>query len=277
MIVSRPLSFRSVLIFVIVGINSCVFPTTRTTTMSSVENSNYSCDINTGVCELGVGINEQKIKREISNNKIKILYYYDALCGWCYGFSAVMKQLQNEYGDRIDIEVVSGGLFLGNRAGFVNMVAPHIKSGAYKSVESLTGVEFGDPFLKDVFSEGKMILNSLPPTIALCIVKDKFPDKELEFAALLLKAVYYDGINPVDIEAYGAYAEVVGFNVEEFNAKFNEGKYKKMAEEEFEKFRKSQYSGMPSLTVLKDSKEIPISNGYINYNQLKNRLGQFID
>ena len=40
-----------------------------------------------------------------------VLYYcYDAYCGWCYGFSKVMKQVAADYEDKFDIEVLSGGM-----------------------------------------------------------------------------------------------------------------------------------------------------------------------
>jgi len=54
--------------------------------------------------------------------------------------------------------------------------------------------------LKDVFGEGKRILNSLPLAVALCIVKVEQPSKQLEFAKLLLSAVYYDGLNSIDLD-----------------------------------------------------------------------------
>jgi len=263
------------LLFILLIISRCTFP--KTVNMKFEENLNYSCDIVTRVCSPVNNNIQNTIKKKVINKKIKVRYYYDALCGWCYGFSPVMEQLKKEYKDQIEVEVISGGLFLGNRAGYVNEVAPHIKSGAYKSVEALSGVKFGKPFLDDVFGEGEMVLNSLPPTIALCIVKEKFPDKELEFAETLLSAVYYDGINPIEISEYEKYIVELGMEMKEFTSKMLSSTYKEMAQKEFLRFRQSQYSGMPSLVIVKDKNEIPLSNGYMDYNSLKSKLGQLID
>ena len=101
-----------------------------------------SCDIVTGVCKPANLENLSIKNKEVSNEEksdMKLIYYFDALCGWCYGFSPVMSKVQEKYSGKLDIEVVSGGLFLGKRAGGVNEVAPHIKAGAYKSVERRTG------------------------------------------------------------------------------------------------------------------------------------------
>jgi len=245
--------------------------------INNLEKINYSCDIKTSFCSVKKRLNKNIETKMIDDNlKMELIYYYDALCGWCYGFSPVIEKVQQEYRGTIKITVISGGLFTNNKAGYVNEVAPHIKAGAYKSVESLTGVKFGEPFLKDVFGEGKMILNSLYPTIALCIVREKYPEKELEFAAMLLKAVYFDGINPIEIEKFGIYASKIGFDIDEFNSKLKIEKYKIAAEEEFKKFKSSRYSGMPSVVLKSGKKEIPISKGYINYNELKARIDQLL-
>jgi len=251
----------------------------KSTKMNIEDHTSFSCDVNTGSCkaDLGAVTNVSLTTEAPVATKIKINYYYDALCGWCYGFSPVIQQLQEAYGNRIDIDVISGGLFLGQRAGKVNNVAPHIKLGAYKSVEQLTQVKFGKTFLDDVFGNGDMILNSLPPSMALCIVREAYPENEVEFAAALLKAVYFDGINPIDIDAYIPYVEKYGISKQVFLEKMNSPVYKEMAIEEFKTFSKSDYSGMPSITVVKEGKEIPITNGFVNYNQLKTRLDQFLN
>ena len=41
-----------------------------------------------------------------------VIYCYDAYCGWCYGFSPVIKQIAEEYKDHFDIEVLSGGMII---------------------------------------------------------------------------------------------------------------------------------------------------------------------
>lgn len=246
--------------------------------MKNKEDSTFSCDLNSGICSSNESNNKQRSMIESKDStKLKLIYYYDALCGWCYGFSPVISKIQENYKDKITIEVISGGLFLGNRAGFVNDVAPHIKAGAYKSVEARTDVKFGNSFLTDVFGEGKMTLNSLPPSIALCIVREKYPDKELAFAEMLLKAVYSDGINPINIEEYKDYIAQIGLPYDEFYTCMKEDKYKAMALDEFETFKNIGFTGMPTLIVKKGQQEILLSNGYIDYDELVQRVKPFLE
>lgn len=247
--------------------------------MHIIDNSSLSCDAKTGIYSLNENINMEAnlTLNTDKKKKPKLIYYYDALCGWCYGFSPVISQLHQEFTGRLDFEIISGGLFLKNRAGFVNDVAPHIKAGAYKSVEARTGVKFGETFLADVFGKGKMTLNSLPPSIALCIVKEQFPDKGLEFAEILLSAVYLDGMNPIIVEEYKKYVDKIGFDFEDFSKKMKDYKYKEMAENEFEIFKESQLSGMPTLVIEKNGQQIILSNGYLGYNELKIRINKVLE
>ncbi len=251
----------------------CAF--SNKTNMKAKKNNTIECGSVEGICKPGDRI---KAGHDIAYNttsKIKLKYYYDALCGWCYGFSEVMSKIEQDYGDKLDIEVISGGLFLGNRAGRINDVAPHIKNGAYKIVERRTGVKFGKVFLSDVFGEGKTILNSLLPTIALCIVREEFPEEELRFAKLLLKAVYFDGLNPIDLDGLAAYAVKIGCNKEVFLLKMKEDKYRQTVEKEFQLFRNSEYNGMPTLVIEQNGNQTLISNGYAKFEELKLILEPF--
>jgi putative protein-disulfide isomerase len=247
--------------------------------MNTKENKGFVCDIETGVCSSDTITNQQKsdgIDR-VKPSNVKLIYYYDALCGWCYGFSSVMSKINKRYVDRLTIEVISGGLFLGNRVGLLNEVAPYIKAGAYKSVEGRTGVKFGDSFLKDVYGEGKIVLDSLPPAIAMCIVKEKFPEKEFEFAEMLLHAVYFDGINPTNIDEYIKYAEKIGFDKEVFFAKMKDDKYQVLAGKEFKKFKTTHFSGMPTLVLETEGKQVVLTSGYTDFENLKSQLDQFLN
>ena len=40
----------------------------------------------------------------------RIIYCYDAYCGWCYGFSPVIKALYEKYNDQFEFETISGGM-----------------------------------------------------------------------------------------------------------------------------------------------------------------------
>ena len=63
--------------------------------------------------------------------KPTLIYCYDAYCGWCYGFSEVMKKINSEYKSQFEIEVLSGGMILPGEPVSIGATAGYI-SKAYK-------------------------------------------------------------------------------------------------------------------------------------------------
>jgi putative protein-disulfide isomerase len=197
----------------------------------------------------------------------KILYVYDAICGWCFGFSPVMAKLFDEYKGKLTFEVISGGLMVGQRVGPINEVAPYIKN-AYRDVERATGVLFGEKFIHGSLEKGTMVMNSIPPTIAMCIFKERFPEKTLAFAGLLHNMIYVDGAEPENIEAYSEYASHLGFDKVEFNTKMSDVSYLTLAQSDFERAQALHANGFPAVYFQKDSKLEKIVSGYVPYERL---------
>ncbi|MGW6504313.1 hypothetical protein [Nonomuraea angiospora] len=61
--------------------------------------------------------------------RIRLTYAFDAYCGWCYGLGPALRELADGNADRIDLRVLSGGLFSGPRALPVGAY-PHIPAAS---------------------------------------------------------------------------------------------------------------------------------------------------
>lgn len=81
-----------------------------------------------------------------------LIYCYDAWCGWCYGFSPVMQKINEQYKDLWHIEVLSGGMILPEQPVPLKATATYIQ-GAYKNIETLTGIKFGEDYLWHIFHQ----------------------------------------------------------------------------------------------------------------------------
>ncbi|NJL75411.1 MAG: hypothetical protein HC892_10655 [Saprospiraceae bacterium] len=108
-----------------------------------------------------------------NTNRMKIIYVYDALCGWCYGFSPTMQEFHNKYQSELDFEVISGGMVTKDRIGPIGEVASYI-SWAYKEVERTTGVQFGTSFLQGVLKDGKAIFYFLSTHYCIICFQNAF-------------------------------------------------------------------------------------------------------
>ncbi len=211
---------------------------------------------------------------------MKTIYYcYDAYCGWCYGFSGVMKKLSETYKDHFYFEVLSGGMIVGEHVKPISAIASYIKE-AYPTVEERTGVKFGEDFLWHINNPDKSdwYLNSLKPAIALCVFKDYYPDNQVAFAADLQYALNFEGRDLDDDEAYRHLLEKYTINPEEFYTKLKSPEYKKLAEEEFEMCRQLKVRGFPAVLLqANDNKFYMLGNGYTDYDTMDQRFKQVLE
>ncbi|MBR9921537.1 MAG: DsbA family protein [Bacteroidetes bacterium] len=205
------------------------------------------------------------------SDKPKFTYVYDPLCGWCYGFSPVVQKIWERYQDEIDFEVISGGMVLGDREGPIGEVAAYI-DGAHKQVEDRTGVKFGDAFMDGILREGSTWFSSMPPSIALAIVKKHAPEHAFPFASTLQKAIYKDGIDLNVPEAYLPYVEPLGISSEVFVQAMKDPAYQDLARQDFHFSRQLQVSGFPAAFVFLNNTYYLISRGYSDFEYLEGNL-----
>lgn len=203
------------------------------------------------------------------------LYYcYDAYCGWCYGFSPVIKKLEAAYKDKVVFDVLSGGMILPEEPTHFGTMAKYIQT-AYKQVEETTGVQFGQDFLWHVFhpEETDWFPDSTKPAIALCIAKEKAPERTLEFASDLQYALNFEGRDLTDNEAYRHLLEKYDLDETDFYTKLKSEEYREKAYYEMALVKQLQVTGYPTVLLqVSDSKFFLLSRGFTDYETLQARL-----
>lgn len=203
-----------------------------------------------------------------------IYYCYDAYCGWCYGFSPVIKKLKEKYGDKFFFEVLSGGMIPKENLKPISAIAGYI-SNAYKTVEESTGVTFGEDFLWHIFNPdlSDWFPCSEKPAIALCIFKEIYPDKQVEFASDLQYALNYEGRDLCDNEAYRHLLEKYEIDATDFYEKLDNPVYLESAKYEFELCKQLQVTGYPQVLLqVEDTKFYLVSKGYSNFETVEKTL-----
>ncbi|MDD2792480.1 MAG: DsbA family protein [Sediminibacterium sp.] len=202
-----------------------------------------------------------------------LFYCYDAYCGWCYGFSDVMKKIAAE-NSGLQIEVLSGGMILPETPVHISATAGYIQN-AYKTVEGYTGVTFGPDYLWHINHPdlSDWYPNSEKPAIALCIFKEIYPDRQVEFAGDLQYALHFEGRDLTDDEAYRHLLEKYSIQPELFYEKLNSETYRDKAYYEFSLVKQLQVTGFPAVLMqVTESKFHLLARGYTAYEDLKQRL-----
>ena len=211
--------------------------------------------------------------KKINGNHIKekenpeLIYVYDALCGWCYGFSPVITRLKQELDQQLDFLVLSGGMVRGDNIALVSSMYDFLKKTS-EEVESATGVSFGSDFLNGVLEDPDAILNSEPAALAMAAFRLEKKDQAVDYAAAIQKAIYFDGMHTDDMGGLARLAERFGISKDWFDKTITDSEVLQIVENEFNMIAKMGVKGFPTLMLRKGEDMEVISRGYKSYQQI---------
>jgi putative protein-disulfide isomerase len=200
-----------------------------------------------------------------------VWYCYDAYCGWCFGFSPVIKKLYERYKDRLAFDVLSGGMILSEQPAHIGAMAGYI-SKAYRTVEETTGVRFGEDYLWHIENPDKSDWHpdSMKAAISLCVFKKFFPERTVEWAADLQYALHYEGRDLTDDEAYRHLTEKYDLPTEQFYELLYSEEYKNQALYDFQLVKQLKVTGFPCVLMqVSDTKFFLVGRGFTPYETLE--------
>ena len=210
--------------------------------------------------------------------KPKIIYCYDAYCGWCYGFSPVIQLIWENHKGQFDFETISGGMIPVESSQHIGSIASYIKD-AYKTVENMTGVTFGPDYLWHINhpDESDWFPNSEMAAIAMAIFREVYPDQTIAFASDLQYALHFEGRDLTDKEAYRHLVEKYQLDEEEFFKKLSSSDYKEKAYYDFALIQQLRVNGFPTVFLqLEESKLYMIARGYSDLDSVENRINKIL-
>ena len=210
--------------------------------------------------------------------KPKIIYCYDAYCGWCYGFSPVIRELWVKYREQFDFETISGGMIPVEATKHIGAIAEYIQ-GAYQTVEQMTGVTFGKDYLWHIFNpdESDWYPNSEMAAIAMAIFRELYPDQTIAFASDLQYSLYEEGRDLTDKEAYRHLLEKYSIDTEVFYQKLGSDAYKEKAYYDFSLIKQLRVNGFPTVFLqLDESKLYMISRGFSTLDDVEQRMNKIM-
>lgn len=184
------------------------------------------------------------------NDRVQLTYAFDAYCGWCYGFGPALHEFAEENADRIDLTVLSGGLFSGGSARPIGAF-PHIP-GANERIAKLTGVTFGDDYER-VLADGSRVMDSTDAATGLVALRRQAPERGVEIAGALQRAWYVDGRDLSDVQTYRDLATELGLDPDAVEAAYGDPESRAEALREFRELRQLGVDSYPTLLLHTDT------------------------
>jgi putative protein-disulfide isomerase len=190
------------------------------------------------------------------------LYYIsDALCGWCFAMGPQVEKLHQSYGDKLNFEVLSGGMMTGDRVGPISQMADYIKQALPRLTE-ITGVSMGEAYVQGILGEGTYVSNSEPPSVALAIFKEAKPEDQVKYAKAIQDLHFKEGKDLSQVEIYLPLAREAGLSEETFRDRFSDDKYRLLAQQEFAQVQAWGIQGFPAMIAQKGEELFLVARGY---------------
>jgi putative protein-disulfide isomerase len=141
--------------------------------------------------------------KEIAMSTIfHISYLFDPLCGWCYGASPMLEQLNAR--PEIAVDPMPTGLFSGEGARPMDESFAAYAWANDQRISRLNGQPFSEAYRQNVLGNYQRPFDSAPATLALTAVRLVAPGRELEALKAIQNARYVEGRDTTDISILSA-------------------------------------------------------------------------
>ncbi|WP_210520507.1 DsbA family protein [Hymenobacter terricola] len=206
----------------------------------------------------------------------ELLYIHDPLCGWCYGMSPAINQVQREFAGRVEVSVLCGGMVTGADAGPIaegwESLGPSLDE-----VEKVTGVHFGAAF-KALGEAGRYVYDSEPPSRAIAAFRHitQNPARAVAFAHAVQTALFHDGHDLNNPATYEPLLAPFGVDAAEFGRRWAAPETARATQQEFAAVARIGVHGFPMAVLRLGEQGYVLARGYQPYEQLRAGLEQLL-
>ena len=201
-----------------------------------------------------------------------LLYVFDPLCGWCYGFSPVINEFANTHAQEFTFVVRVGGLVTGSRVGTFAQTYPQITESVAR-VEEHTGVQFGSGFRREVLADlNRLVLDSEPPCTAFRLMRAHNANRVVEMSARIQNALYSEGLDIMQPGVLANLAVEFGMDRAVFLQELQSPVQLEATRKEFAEVSQMGIAGYPAVAVIQEQQGVLCARGYCTLQQLEEQV-----
>ena len=116
----------------------------------------------------------------------------DPQCGWCYGNSNNIFEIQKEFSSYFEFEILAGGMWLNENAPIGGENLSQFLKTNTPNMTSRTGAIISPEFF-ELAKDNTYKFSSLEPSAAIVLLKELFPYKAFLFAREIQSVMFIDG------------------------------------------------------------------------------------
>jgi putative protein-disulfide isomerase len=144
---------------------------------------------------------------------MRLIYGFDPLCGWCFGFVPAMRAVERSFPD-LPVTLAMPGLVTGPRVGPYAEMEGYIRSASQR-LRDVTGRAPSEAFF-DLIRQPGVRGDSTPPIAAITQLASAAPEATLRFAHAVTEAHFETGADLNDHATYTRIATGMGLDVPGF-------------------------------------------------------------
>lgn len=194
---------------------------------------------------------------------MKLVYVFDAYCGWSHGFSPTLLEVVARHPD-LPVEVVSGGLFTGTRRTPIRGF-DHVQ-GANAAITRVTGAEFGAAY-EALVADGSFVMDSEDAARGFAALRAAAPHRAVELAVALQRAFYLDGHSLSTPDTYRKVADAAGLDADAVVAAVQSA-----TTADFDRAAELGVTGFPTLLAVHGGTTAVLARGHATADQVDQRL-----
>jgi putative protein-disulfide isomerase len=230
--------------------------------MQKTQKNTMLCDTATGICAIPTHADHNTRQMSAGEKPVKITYFTDPICSFCWGIEPQLRKLKIEYGDVVEIEYRMGGLLPSwdiYNSGPISKpadVAHHWDEVSHYIEMPIDG----DVWLEDPLP------SSYPPSIAFKAAQLQNDEKALVFLRRIREMVFLEKKNIARWNHLAAAALESGLDTARLKQDY-EGRGIQLLEQDLELTRAAGANGFPTLIFTNKEGRQTIINGARPYNE----------
>ena len=203
-----------------------------------------------------------------------LIYCYDPMCSWCWGFKPVWQRLQ----EMLQPQITQGELIIEYRVGGLARdsdqpmpeTMQNMLQDTWRNIRQQLGTEFNFDFWHDCQPR-----RSTYPACRACLVARKHGLEE-EMIEQIQHAYYLNAQNPSNNSTLKQCAQNIGIKGDIFDASLKEIEATQTLEREIRGARQLGLNSFPSLALMKNEQVIHIALDYHDANVMAERIQQVL-
>lgn len=175
----------------------------------------------------------------------ELIFVADPMCSWCWGFAPSMAAIRQNFGDRLDVVLVTGGLRAGN-----DKIMDDAAKGTIRHHWEEVQKASGQPFDFEFFKRDDFIYDTEPACRACVTVRALKTDQVLNYLDLLHRSFYANNQDITDTSVLASLAVSLGVDANHFAEVFNSPEARTATHDDFQVARNLGVTGFPTVVAV---------------------------